>query len=85
MADCPVDHVEVFHGVEVHFCGNLEPPYLSTGACSSGLHHSSQSQLSCVWSMVCHHGQEHILRMSEVRVAVNDGVNDLLMLRAEVS
>lgn len=28
-ADCPVNHVEVFHGVEVKFCGNLEPPYLS--------------------------------------------------------
>ena len=33
--------------------------------------------------MVRHHGQEQILRVSEVRVAVNDGVNDLLVLRAE--
>lgn len=35
--------------------------------------------------MVRHHGQEQILRVSEVRVAVNDWVNDLLVLRAEVS
>ena len=49
----------------------LEPPYLSTVMCSS--------------AMVRHHGQEQILRVSEVRVAVNDWVNDLLVLRAEVS
>src|ERR1043165_2819423 len=55
-ADCPVDHVEEFHDVEVEFCGNLEPPYLSIGMCfSSGLHHSSQAQLTYVWSMVRHH------------------------------
>jgi len=84
-ADFLVDHVEIFHGVEVEFCGNLEPPYLSTVMCSSGLHHSLQAQLSYVWSMVRHHGQEQILRVSEVRVAVNDWVNDLLVLRAEVS
>src|SRR6218665_2362993 len=84
-ADCPVDHVEIFHGVEVEFCGNLEPPYLSTVMCSSGLHHPSQAQLSYVLSMVRHHGQEQILLVSEVRVAVNDWVNDPLVLRAEVS
>src|SRR6218665_3434100 len=85
-ADCPVDHVEIFHGVEVDFCGNLEPPYLSTVMCSSGLHHPSQAQLSYVLSMVHHHGQEQIIRVSEVRVAVNDWVNDPLVLRAaEVS
>ena len=80
--DCPVDHVEIFHGVEVEFRGNLEPPYLSTVMCSSGLHHPSQAQLSYVYvlSMVRHCGQEQILRVSEVRVAVNDWV-----LRAEVS
>src|SRR6218665_2430077 len=84
--DCPVDHVEIFHGVEVEFRGNLEPPYLSTVMCSSGLHHPSQAQLSYVLSMVRHHGQEQIIRVSEVRVAVNDWVNDPLVLRAaEVS
>ena len=35
--------------------------------------------------MVLHHGQEQILRASEVRVAVNDWVNNRLVLRAEVS
>ena len=35
--------------------------------------------------MVRYHGQEQILRVSEVRVAVNDWVNDLLVLRADVS
>src|SRR6218665_178572 len=78
-ADCPVDHVEIFYGVEVESRGNLEPPYLSTVMCSSGLHHPSQAQLSYVLSMVRHHGQEQILRVSEVRV------NDSLVLRAEVS
>jgi len=84
-ADCPVDHVEIFHGVEVEFRGNLEPPYFSTVMCSSGLHHPSQAQLSNVLSMVRHHGQEQILRVSDVRVAVKDWVNDPLVLRAEVS
>ena len=84
-ADCPVDHVEIFHGVEVEFCGNLELPYLSTVMCSSGHHHSLQAHLVCVWSMVRHHGQEQILRVRGVHVAVNDLVNDILVLRAEVS
>ena len=37
--------------------------------------------------MLHHHGQEQILGVSKVglRVAVNDWVNDLLVLRAEVS
>ena len=35
--------------------------------------------------MVRHHDQEQILRVSEVLVAVNDFVNDLLVLGAEVS
>src|SRR6218665_2198969 len=76
-ADCAVDHV-IFHGVEVEFRGNLEYPYLSTVMCSS-------AQQSYVWSMVRHHGQEQILRVSKVRVAVNDWVNDPLVLRVEVS
>jgi len=40
---------------------------------------------SRVWSMVHYHGQEQILRVSEVHVVLNDWVNNLLVLRAEVS
>src|SRR6218665_1389586 len=68
------------------FCGNLEPPYLSNVMCSSGLHHPSQAQLSYVWSMVRDHAWPKAdSPVSEIRVAVNDWVNDLLVPRAEVS
>ena len=84
-AECPIDHVEVFHCVEVWFRRNLEPLHLPTEVCSSGLYHSTQSQLSYVWSMVRNHGQEQILRVSEVLVSLNDGINYLLVLGAKVS
>ena len=47
-ADCPVDHVEVFNGVKVWYCGKREPLDLSTLVCSSGLPHSTQAQLAYV-------------------------------------
>ena len=84
-AECPIDHVEVFHCVEVWFRRSLEPLHLFTEVCRSGLHHLTQSQLSYVWSMVRNHGQEQILRVSEVLVSLNDGINYLLVLVAEVS
>ena len=84
-AECPIDHVDVFHCVEVWFRQNLEPLHLSTEVCSPGFYHSTQSQLSYVWSMVRNHGQELILRVSEVLVSLNDGINYLLVLGAEVS
>ena len=81
-ADCPCSRSCWNTGVEVEFWGNnLEPPYLSTGMCSSGCHHSSQAQL--LYVMVRHHDQEPGQR--SIRVAVNDWVNNLLVLRAEVS
>ena len=83
--ECPIDHVEVFHCVEVWFRWNLEPLHLSSEVCSSGLHHSTQSQLSYVWSMVRKHGQEQILWVREVLVSLNDGINYLLVLGAKVS
>jgi hypothetical protein len=43
--ECPIDHVKVFHRVEVWFRQNLEPLHLSTEVCSSGMYHSTQSQL----------------------------------------
>ena len=75
--ECPIDHVEVFHCVEVWFRRDIEPLHLSTEVCSSGLHHSTQSQLSYVWSMVRNHGQEQILRVHEVLVSLNDGIHYL--------
>ena len=83
--ECPIDHVEVFHCVKVWFLRNLEPLHLSTEVCSSNLYHSTQSQLSYVWSLVRNHGQEQFLRVSEVLVSLNDGINYLLVLGAEVS
>ena len=62
--------------------GFLEPLHLSIEVCSSGLYHST---LSYVWSMVRNHGQEQILCVSEVLVSLNDGINYLLVLGAEVS
>lgn len=67
---------------KLSFAGTLN---LRICLCNSGLHHSSQAQFTYMWSMVRHHGQEQILRVSKVRITVNGGVNDRLKSRAEVS
>ena len=82
--ECPVDHVEVFHCVEVWFRGNLEPPHLSTGVQLWPSSLDAITALVCVVDVIMTM-QEQILRVSKVLVSVNDGISNLLIRSAEIS